>query len=62
MRHYMTQTNHSWHEQVRGFQTAVDSHNCVEPFFFLEVFSQYSDIVSVPRVCLFLHLSYCNKL
>lgn len=20
MRHYMTQTNHSWHEQVRGFQ------------------------------------------
>lgn len=34
MRHYMTQTNHSWHEQVRGFQMAVDSHNCVEPFFF----------------------------
>lgn len=25
----MTQTNHSWHEQVRGFQMAVDSHSCV---------------------------------
>lgn len=25
MRHHMTQTNHSWHEQVRGFQMEADS-------------------------------------
>lgn len=28
MRHYMTQTDHSWHEQVRGFQMTLDSLNC----------------------------------
>lgn len=28
MRHYMTQTNHSWHEQVGGFRMTVDSQNC----------------------------------
>lgn len=31
MRHYMTQTNHSWHEQVRGSTVLVMFKNGTKP-------------------------------